>query len=360
MKAKMALVACAVIASLTITPQAFPAGKSGLIIKKAGRSSTSIPNTILSGTGIPAKTIGIDGDFYIDIKNANLYGPKTKGVWKLATSLRVVDTKQPSVPIAGVDGSKGNTGEQGIPGPIGATGPAGIKGADGAKGATGLTGATGFTGSSGSIGATGLAGTSGLRGETGLTGSKGDTGNSGSNGTDGAPGAQGNRGTDGTNGTPGAAGADGAPGAAGADGASGSSTAYWKTISFASFVPDYAGALQDSVAFFTIPANGNYTFEVMLNGLLPLTNVEDMKFNARVVCTPSCSSISQYVIASNSISNANLADNKQFGMRIMGVISNGAALTELKIQLTARAAVTSVADVQFAGSALINKVGSVG
>ena len=348
MKAKMALVACAVIASLTITPQAFPAGKSGLIIKKAGRSSTSIPNTILSGTGIPAKTIGIDGDFYIDIKNANLYGPKTKGVWKLATSLRVVDTKQQSVPVAGVDGSKGNTGEQGIPGPIGETGPAGIKGADGAKGATGLTGATG------------LAGASGLRGETGLTGSKGDTGNSGSNGTDGAPGAQGNRGTDGTNGTPGAAGADGAPGAAGADGASGSSIAYWKTISFASFVPDYAGALQDSVAFFTIPANGNYTFEVMLNGLLPLTNVEDMKFNARVVCTPSCSSISQYVIASNSISNANLADNKQFGMRIMGVISNVAALTELKIQLTARAAVTSVADVQFVGSALINKVGSVG
>ena len=344
----MALIACAVIASLTITPQAFPAGKSGLIIKKAGRSSTSIPNTILSGTGIPAKTIGIDGDFYIDIKNANLYGPKTKGVWKLATSLRVVDTKQQSVPVAGVDGSKGNTGEQGIPGPIGETGPAGIKGADGANGATGLTGATG------------LAGASGLRGETGLTGSKGDTGNSGSNGTDGAPGAQGNRGTDGTNGTPGAAGADGAPGAAGADGASGSSIAYWKTISFASFVPDYAGALQDSVAFFTIPANGNYTFEVMLNGLLPLTNVEDMKFNARVVCTPSCSSISQYVIASNSISNANLADNKQFGMRIMGVISNVAALTELKIQLTARAAVTSVADVQFVGSALINKVGSVG
>jgi len=360
MKAKMALIVCAVIASLTITPQAFPAGKSGLVIKKAGRSSISIPNTILSGTGIPAKTIGIDGDFYIDIKNANLYGPKTKGAWKLATSLRVVDTKQPSVPIAGIDGSKGNTGEQGIPGPIGETGPAGIKGADGAKGATGLTGATGFPGSSGLIGATGLAGTSGLKGDTGLAGAKGDTGNPGSNGTDGTNGTPGAKGETGAQGNRGTDGVDGAPGAAGADGASGASTAYWKTISFARFVPDYAGALQDSVAFFTIPANGSYTFEVMLNGLLPLANIEDMRFNARVVCTPSCASIYQYVIASNSVSNANLADNKQFGMRIMGVISNGVALTELKIQLTSRAAVTSVADVQFAGSALINKVGSVG
>jgi len=94
MKTKINLIALALIATLISSPQAFPAGKTSLVVKDAGRSSTSIPNTILSGTGIPLKTVGIDGDFYIDIKNANLYGPKTKGAWKLATTLRIADKKK--------------------------------------------------------------------------------------------------------------------------------------------------------------------------------------------------------------------------------------------------------------------------
>ena len=111
MKTKATLIACALIATLISSPQAFPAGKTSLVVKEPVRSSKSIPNTILSGTGIPLKTLGIDGDFYIDVKNANLYGPKTKGVWKLATTLRIADTKEMVVPVAGIDGAKGNTGE---------------------------------------------------------------------------------------------------------------------------------------------------------------------------------------------------------------------------------------------------------
>ena len=359
----MALIACAVIASLTITPQAFPAGKSGLIIKKAGRSSTSIPNTILSGTGIPAKTIGIDGDFYIDIKNANLYGPKTKGVWKLATSLRVVDTKQPSVPIAGVDGSKGNTGEQGIPGPIGATGPAGIKGADGAKGATGLTGATGFTGSSGPIGATGLAGTSGLRGETGLTGltgSKGDTGNSGSNGTDGAPGAQGNRGTDGTNGTPGAAGADGAPGAAGADGTSGSSTGSFVAVPGLLISTSIGNNPSAWVVVSNIDAGASYTFEIIYDGVFvgdPFTTLVNLGLT---VGTSSASTSFNYrVFASDTNALLDGTGSRHYQFLVIGTVSSATTNT-LRLMLRNQLAITSGPSVQFAGSALINKVGSVG
>ena len=46
--------------------------------KAAGRTAASIPNTVLSGIGAPSNTVGIDGDFYIDIKNLNIYGPKMK------------------------------------------------------------------------------------------------------------------------------------------------------------------------------------------------------------------------------------------------------------------------------------------
>jgi len=140
LKGKIALVTFTLVTTLISSPQAFSAGKTAIVIKQAGRSPTSIPNTILSGNGIPAKTIGIDGDFFIDIKNANLYGPKTKGVWKLATSLRIPDVKEIVLPTPGIDGAKGNQGEQGLTGAAGTNGVDGIKGADGAKGATGASG----------------------------------------------------------------------------------------------------------------------------------------------------------------------------------------------------------------------------
>jgi hypothetical protein len=86
-------IALALALSLLTSQGALAAGKTSVIIKKAGRATTLTPNTILSGSGAPARTLGIDGDFYIDIKNANLYGPKTKGAWRIATSLRTVDTR---------------------------------------------------------------------------------------------------------------------------------------------------------------------------------------------------------------------------------------------------------------------------
>jgi len=36
----------------------------------------------LSGNGLPASDVGVDGDFYIDLDdNSAVYGPKTNGVW---------------------------------------------------------------------------------------------------------------------------------------------------------------------------------------------------------------------------------------------------------------------------------------
>ncbi len=42
---------------------------------------------ILSGTGIPANTLGTDGDYYLDKATYNLYGPKTTGNWGTPTAL---------------------------------------------------------------------------------------------------------------------------------------------------------------------------------------------------------------------------------------------------------------------------------
>ena len=123
----------------------------------AGRASDTV-NTILSGSGIPSATTGINGDFYIDTKSMNFYGPKKNNRWPIPTSLR---------------------------GPAGPIGPSGIDGKSGAAGATsdgkvGATGAAGPAGIKGDTGATGPAGIKGDTGATGATGAKGDAGSGGS------------------------------------------------------------------------------------------------------------------------------------------------------------------------------------
>jgi hypothetical protein len=78
MKSNKGFMALTVVIVLAIAPAAVAA--PNLSNKAAGRTGTTVVNTILSGVGIPSKTLGINGDFYIDTKNANLYGPKTNGV----------------------------------------------------------------------------------------------------------------------------------------------------------------------------------------------------------------------------------------------------------------------------------------
>jgi hypothetical protein len=163
--------------------------------KAAGRSATAVINTLLNGKGAPSKSLGIDGDFYIDTRSLLISGPKTKGKWPAARSMQGANG------VNGANGSNGSDGKNGsdaknvstastIAGPVGPQGLAGVKGADGVNGTPGISGAIG------PAGATGPAG----------SGSAGAPGAPGSNGSNGAPGAQGSAGVTGARGETGTVG----------------------------------------------------------------------------------------------------------------------------------------------------------
>ena len=138
----------------------------------AGRANAATTNTIRSGNGVPAASLGIDGDFYIDLKTMNFYGPKANKRWPIPTSLRgPTGAAGPS----GVDGKNGTTasataGAAGATGPAGPAGPKGDTGATGPKGETGAAGVAG-TGSAGPKGDTGAQGPAGPKGDAGSAGS---------------------------------------------------------------------------------------------------------------------------------------------------------------------------------------------
>ena len=136
----------------------------------AGRTANSIANTVLSGAGVPAKTLGINGDFYIDTKTMNMYGPKKNNSWPLPVSLR---GPQGPAGIAGSDGKNASTSSVSA----GAAGPQGPAGPAGPKGETGATGPQGPAGPAGSN--TGTAGPAGPKGDTGATGAQGPKGDAG-------------------------------------------------------------------------------------------------------------------------------------------------------------------------------------
>ena len=126
----------------------------------AGRAATTASNTILSGTSAPKATVGSDGDFFIDTKAMKFYGPKRKGRWLTAFSLRGPQG------VAGATGSNGSDGRNAvnaasITGSQGSPGPAGVKGETGvqAAGAAGLSGAAGVR----PAGAAGLPGAAGAQ-----------------------------------------------------------------------------------------------------------------------------------------------------------------------------------------------------
>jgi hypothetical protein len=137
----------------------------------AGRTANSIANTVLSGEGVPAKSLGINGDFYIDIKTMNMYGPKKNNSWPLPVSMR---GPQGPTGAAGTDGKNGSAGSVSA-GTAGAAGPQGPAGPAGPKGETGATGPQGPAGSN-----TGTAGPAGPKGDTGATGAQGPKGDAGS------------------------------------------------------------------------------------------------------------------------------------------------------------------------------------
>lgn len=199
--------------------------------KAAGRTTSTIPNTILNGKGAPQTKTGIDGDFYIDTRSLLIYGPKKSGKWPQPQNL------QGPVGASGADGKNGSDGKtvanaSTLAGPTGAQGIQGEKGEKGDKGESGLPGANGSAGPAGPTGATGPQGPSGSSGG-GSVGPAGPTGATGATGLTGAKGETGTAGVDG---------AIGLKGETGTAGATGPSNVYRGTFT----IPDISGGVGTS------------------------------------------------------------------------------------------------------------------
>ena len=248
-------------------------------VQAAGRTGNTVANTILSGAGVPSAKLGLNGDFYLDIKSINFYGPKKNNLWPIPISLK--GTTGPVGP-SGVDGKNGSSANASA-GSAGATGSAGSQGPAGAIGLVGSTGPAGATGVAGPAGATGVAGPTGL---TGAVGAVGATGTDGAAGATGATGATGAVGAVGATGTDGAAGAAGAAGATGATGASVPVTISTGSITFTSLINGIAGTSSNSNAFGSFLAGKIYLVDVLIYA----TNLDAISYPLKIAFTSSSGS----------------------------------------------------------------------
>jgi len=97
----------------------------------------------LSGSGVPASTLGNLGDWYLNTANGDVYEKLTGTGWTKQTN--ITGPVGPVGPI-GPTGATGATGATGPQGPIGNTGPQGPQGIQGPVGPTGSVGGTGVAG----------------------------------------------------------------------------------------------------------------------------------------------------------------------------------------------------------------------
>ena len=233
----------------------------------AGRTANSIANTILSGDGVPAKTLGINGDFYIDTKTMNIYGPKKNNSWPLPVSMR------------------------------GPQGPTGAAGADGKNASAGSVSA-GASGAAGPQGPQGPAGPAGPKGETGATGPQGPAGPAGSN-----------TGTVGPAGPKGDTGATGAQGPKGDTGAAGAVNINYGAITFGSLISGVAGSSSVSSQFGTFVAGRSYVIDVLIYA----TNADVPPYSLKVAFAASNGSPSittKYIVADGSSYRSSASKNE--------------------------------------------------
>ena len=253
---KICIAILAIILNISFADVSYSASKS-VKPQLAGRTATSVSNTILNGITSPKSTQGINGDFFIDTKALTIYGPKASGRWPVGISLRGTQG------VAGTTGTSGSNGTDGrnaqsasaVVGAQGATGAAGIKGEAGVAGTTGAQGVAGATGSAGTTGAQGVAGATGSAGIAGAQGSPGATGNTGVQGNIGNTGSAGAQGLKGETGT---AGAEGSKGETGTVGATGPSSALFGVIGFADHISGGGFPSQSSNAFGSFEADKDY------------------------------------------------------------------------------------------------------
>ncbi len=353
----------------------FAAGKAKVVKpKSAGRTTATIPNTILSGVGTPATSVGINGDFYIDAKNANLYGPKVKGKWPIATSLKgpagIAGNVGKSITGAaaltgasgrqgetGASGQKGTTGEIGLTGLTGTAGANGINGVAGSSGPAGPTGSRGETGPTGSQGLTGLTGTAGANGINGVAGSSGPAGPTGSQGLVGLTGATG---TAGANGGAGATGSQGGTGQTGNAGSTGPSSSYFTTVPTWSISTATANGTADSSSFSTLIGGRSYNFTIIIDGTFATSTTATLYFGMDVRATSASSTLVYQTFVSDSRSFINEVSARHYSFLIIGTVIVGVNDTVLVCRVTDVLGSTSTNAFNLTGKALINLVGEVG
>ena len=324
--------------TLALIPSAIAAPKTAS--KAAGRVTTTVVNTILSGVGVPSKTLGINGDFYIDTKNLNLYGPKTKGVWKVATSLKQVDTKSVTTVIgeAGSVGEKGDKGDKGATGSTGATGVAGVAGAAGANGSDGAPGGMGVSGPTGSSGPAGATGSSGAAGATGSTGAAGSQG---------------------VQGIKGDAGAAGAAGAVGATGAAGVSAGLQSVITFDGPLAGAAGSTKASVAFGNFLAGKNYVVRVLISTYDSNLSVSNYGLGFGIATTAGTPTVASNFVVMNGSQYS--AGNRIYISIVADIVLNGTSSTDpYSLIVTLTSGANGGASISASGTFTKIEVGSIG
>ena len=318
--------------------------------KSAGRVSGTSVNTILNGNGSPSKSIGIDGDFYIDVKNSKLYGPKYKGAWPEAIAL-----KGPQ----GLPGANGNDGKTisnasttaGPIGPQGPVGPAGPKGETGAIGPQGPAGLPGLPGATGPQGATGPAGPAGSGGGTpGPTGATGATG---------ATGPQGPKGETGTAGSNGATGATGPQGAKGETGTAGPSQVFASTVAAWTLSTASAGTSSDSSAFISLTANNSYRFTIIVNGTAGWSYATTSALGIEVRSSTTPTSLVYEFVVTEGKSYVSGAITHRINFIIEGTIIVGSSDTQLSLRAFDGGPNTGSYPLTLSGHAFVTQVGQV-
>ena len=319
--------------------------------KAAGRTSTTIPNTILNGKGAPLSKIGIDGDFYIDTRSLLIYGPKKTGKWPLPQNL------QGPIGANGVDGKNGSEGKtiataSNVAGPVGAQGLQGEKGEKGEKGEAGAPGSSGSAGPAGATGATGPQGPSGGGGggSPGPTGATGATGATGLTGLTGAKGETGTAGADGANGTV------GLKGETGTAGATGPSNVYVNALPTWTLSTGTARTSSTSSLLPKFKAGKSYIYTIHLTGL---TNSSTAIFEIDIIHEDSSASRFNYIPSKQD----NFLSEPIFfrhSFVITGVITTTSADVGISIKVTDDKGSTGTNPLSLSGYMYSTLVGSIG
>ena len=305
-------------------------------LHKSGRAVSTAPNTIRSGHGVPTSTLGIDGDFYIDLTNFNIYGPKLNDRWPNAVSLRGpagspgTTSSSPSTSKAGAAGATGPQGPQGIQG---------IQGAEGPAGATGATGSTGANGEAGLAGPAGLAGAAGAQGLPGATGATGPAGATGANGLPGATGLQ------------------------GLTGATGPSEVQVVTFPLWNISSTTPGTTSTSAQVGNLSAGKDYQFSFIVDGKLATNQAPSYSIKLGLALAASDNSaVVTYSVASSFgyFADANGIVSRE-SFEVIGSIATNAQTPQTTLSLTVTdGGGTSGADgISFTGTGLVQLVGSL-